>query len=682
MRVIAGLGFLILALTGCQNGNSISLASSENSSAVSSSTSSSTPVSDTTSTVGAQINEASETAVFYVDPVKGKDSNPGSSALPFQTFEKGFSTGLTNGAKKIGTKIILNPGTYRENILFYGSGTYAPVTVEAATPGTAIMTGADIYTGWKATTPSNVYEHSWTNTWGECVNASTLTGWPQPIEPIMLRREMVIVNGKLLTQVMSKNQLVSRTFYVDEINHLIFINPPSGVNMTTAMVEVTTRQSLLELHDVNNLVLRGITFQYAGSCNTGSVTSHAVYITGATSTNVLIDNDHFLWNNSNGLRLDADNSTVQNSVANHNGSMGMASYDAQNTLWQNNDSSYNNWRGAQSEYYGWNDDAIDIFGSHTTTFYHHTAYYNQSQGLHFDTDNVNLTLTGLYTYNNLRSGVIDEANPGPVALENAHICNNNPLNQPYDGGININDSNHLNLRGNYFYNNGKAQVILNGAGRAVTDWVTGVTIPHNYIGNITSSYNVVEGLGSQYLFRTYWLTTDPRWVNFQKTLDSYANDWWNSSNATKAFNVGSIISNFAEWESVSGQDPASSSKFAVPTANLGSVCTPPTPDQPDFWSNIMIPVVTISKGQTATYEIQFVPIGFSGSVSLVLDGVSEIKGATSKLSSSSVSITSAVATSTLSIVSSSSTPSGTYPITIMAVSGGITHTATVSLIVQ
>src|SRR5512146_18986 len=44
------------------------------------------------------------------------DANPGTEALPFRTISGAFGLALTNKAAGIGTRILIEPGVYRETI--------------------------------------------------------------------------------------------------------------------------------------------------------------------------------------------------------------------------------------------------------------------------------------------------------------------------------------------------------------------------------------------------------------------------------------------------------------------------------------------------------------------------------------------------------------------------------------
>src|SRR5579862_6747508 len=148
------------------------------------------------------VNESLETAFVWVDAVNGSDNNPGTQLLPFQTIGKAVSVAVANNAASIGTRVTINPGTYRESdsLSSTGSTTSLPITFEAATDGTAIISGADVWTGWTPYSQNpNIYTLPWPYTWGLC--AIDTSGYVQP--DITRRREQIYVNGFHLTQVLS-----------------------------------------------------------------------------------------------------------------------------------------------------------------------------------------------------------------------------------------------------------------------------------------------------------------------------------------------------------------------------------------------------------------------------------------------------------------------------------------------
>ena len=124
---------------------------------------------------------------FMFSPT-GKDANTGTLEAPFGSIQKAIdAAGTTN------TKIVIADGVYRryvdvkrgDNLLVF----------EAQHPGKAIVSGADIMTGWKESETPGVFEREWTQKWG----LSTENGW-WGSTPLNRRREMVYVNDARLVQ--------------------------------------------------------------------------------------------------------------------------------------------------------------------------------------------------------------------------------------------------------------------------------------------------------------------------------------------------------------------------------------------------------------------------------------------------------------------------------------------------
>jgi len=94
---------------------------------------------------------------------------------------------------------------------------------------------------------------------------------------------------------------------------------------------------------------------------------------------------------------------------------------------------------------------------------------------------------------------------------------------------------------------------------------------------------------------------------------------------------------------------------------------------PDFTLSASPSGQTVTQGGSTSYSVTISPIaGFAGQVTLSLSGLPS--GANGSFSPNP-----ATASSTLSVTTSKSTPTGTYSLTITGVSGGLTHTTTVSL---
>jgi hypothetical protein len=623
----------------------------------------------------ANINEGLETAFLYVDAVNGSDSNPGTQAQPFKTIGKGASVAETNNQSGIGTRVTINPGTYRESISLNHNkkDTTMPITFEAATNGTVIVSGSTLYTGWAKYSQNNsIYTNGWLNQWGTCPQLSSCPFQQE----IMMRKEMVAVNGTVLTQVMSISQMVAGTFYVDEQGAQIYVWPASGTNMGTATVDVASTSTLLSIQQKSDIVIRGLTFQYANSCRS----SAAVQVMG-TSTNILFDTDTFQWNNGQGLSISNPTTyfTVENSVSQHNGDSGFQESQTKYGLWQSDTTSYNNWRGAQGAYYACNTGGLHAWGAHDDTIDGLTISFNEAYGVHWDTDNLNISTSGVNATSNLMSGVFLEKDEGPVTFSGSYFCNqSSPLNV---GGVVVRNSEGVSITDSVLMNNAPSQIIVIGlkGGISVKNWETGIS-KTLFTENFTNTSNTIQGnTSSQVLFKDSYLNGSD-WTDFQTTLNSSKNTWWNASNSTTEFVVptpkNGTQDSFSGWKSATGED--SSSTFAAPSGNPGAACSL-TASGSDFWITIDNAILTVKPGGKATYNLTLTPLNFTGTTTLTLDGITEVKGLSATLSTNSIKTSGA---SVLTVTAGTSTPQGTYSITVIANSGNLTHTVTTQLTVN
>jgi hypothetical protein len=118
---------------------------------------------------------------------------------------------------------------------------------------------------------------------------------------------------------------------------------------------------------------------------------------------------------------------------------------------------------------------------------------------------------------------------------------------------------------------------------------------------------------------------------------------------------------------------------AVNTAGESATSTQvsATPASPDFSVSATPSSQNVTQGNGTSYTVNLVPSGgFVGTVGLSVSGSPQ--GATATFNPTSITTS---GSSTLSVSTLSSTPVGSYLLTITATSGSLTHTATVTLVV-
>ena len=633
----------------------------------------------------ASVNENLETYFLYVDGTKGSDSNSGTQQSPLKTIGAATTLAIAKNHDGIGTRVIINPGTYREDITLPSeqADTAQPLTLQAATNGTVVISGAIPYTNWQTYGSNpNIFTSTWLNAWGLCPPAKQGSRWSGTLpyeQDIVRRREMIFVNGNPLTQVMAAGQMLEGTFYVSETAGMVYIWPQAGTNINSADVEVATLPELLYIYGKSNVVLRGLTFQYANSCRDNA----ALNVMGS-SNNILFDTDNFLWNNSEALYVENPTShfTVQNTVANHNGETGFQSGQTLFGLWKGVTTSYNNWRGGQGAYYNWNSGGAHFYSPHTDTVVGLTTAYNQTYGIHWDTDVANVQASGIVSVQNLLDGIFFEVVEGPVSVASSSVCNNDPVvhdQSLYEGGIELRNSEQISFTTGTLYNNSTSQINIQGqaGGISIYNWETGQT--YNLVTqNFTNTDNTIASSGTNQVFLDSYLGGSD-WTSFQNTLTSDNNVWWNSSNGS-AFTVPTphpgTSAPLSGWKSTTGQD--SGSIWNAPSGEATAGCSVPA-DRPDYWVIVDTATHTLSLSGSAVLNVSIMPIGgFSGKVALSFDGVQEVPGLSATLSSSSSAVP---GSASLTVKAAATTVPGTYPITILANNGSTTRTVTSSLVV-
>jgi hypothetical protein len=602
----------------------------------------------------------SQTHYLYVDAQSGSDMLAGSKAAPLRTLQAAVDQAEASVANNIGTKIVVNPGVYRESLNLGGSSsTGATFTIQAAVTGSVVLDGSDVLSSWSRQS-SGIYTHVWTPNLGTC---GIPAGWPGSIAPIARRTEMLFVNGIPMTQVMAESELRPGTFYVNESSNLMYLDPPSGTNVGSANIEAAVRRNLLNIAGQNHVVVRGMVFRHAASCiNTPGVTIN-------NSSNVLIDSVQAEWNNWGGIGVFGSNYvTVQNSVANYNGGVGFMSANDQNVLFRFNQSDYNNWRGAQAGLYDWGMGGTKFMFMRNTTVQNHFSYRNQAQGLWFDTDNKNVTINNATLSENLMAALQIEANEGPVLVENSHVCSSG-------AGINLLNSEKVTIQNNALYNNSgtgifdAAEVFVAGiaGGHAINDWLTGQYYKLFTTGTVLTGNTFENGGGGQQVFGTYLKGTD--WTQFKNTLRSGSNHWYDPTTPTNFMIANGEEVALGGWRGATGQDY--SSTWAKPSTSPAGACWVSAPSYADFAVNLSKPSISMSRG-SASVPLFIHSYGY-GAVNLQISGLPS--GVWASFSRNNL----ASGTVTIQIRASASAGYKTVPITIWAISGSRVHTITVNL---
>lgn len=216
--------------------------------------------------------------------------------------------------------------------------------------------------------------------------------------------------------------------------------------------------------------------------------------------------------------------------------------------------------------------------------------------------------------------------------------------------------------------------ILNSSGvPSVATFVQVVPQPDFSVTATPSSQTVPPGTGT-----SYTVTVTPS-NGFAGTVTFNVSGL--PSGATATFNPSSVTGSGSSTMSVSTSNATPEGSYPLTiTATSGSLThtTQVTLVVADFSITASPSSRTVNRGSKTTYTVSVTVLGpFSGAVNFSVSGLPT-------RTSSSFSPTSVTGSgnTTLTISTKPRTATGTYPLTIKATSGGLTHSATVNLVIQ
>jgi hypothetical protein len=467
------------------------------------------------------------------------DENTGTESEPLATLTEGLRRALVNRDRGIASTIMVHPGTYREALVgFYADSEGPQIVIEAVVPGTAIVSGADVWREWECRT--SVCTHDWPFKWG-----FARVPWVGiEVGPLALRRELVVVDGVLMTQHLELLDALAEpgSFHVDEEAERLTLHLPEGVDGETMIAEVAMRPNLVRLQALHDLVIRGLVFQYANTPLPGT----AVYV--VDQRNVELDDIVVQWNNFDGLGLKGEQLVVRRSTLNHNGGSGVSAYQVDGLRLEDSETSGNNWRGHAGGFTGW---AVGhkIMESRDVSILRHRSMNNLTRGLWLDWDNANVVIRELRSCGNLTDGLFVEISQGPVSITDSVLCGNGAA------GLRTSASQQLEVRRTEIRDNAVSQLEITGdLDVAITDRITGQRLVLNS-GGWSFTNNVVSGSEASLLVST----TLPRsyWESLMRSSRFWDNTYVHANGRAVFEAYGGRRMDFSDWQRFADQDTGS-----------------------------------------------------------------------------------------------------------------------------
>ena len=501
--------------------------------------------------------------VFHVDADGGADDGSGTQAEPLRTIQEAMDRAQDNKNAGRSTRVVIAPGVYREAVEFAysnynGGGTSAAVVVEGAGPGETIIKGSEVFEGWQSE-GGGVFSHTWTRDWGVADDPTGGRIGDRAHTPeLVLRREMVFVDGERMQQVLSAGAMEPGTFRVDESADQLYLHPPTGVDPSTALVEVAVRAEGWTTRSEHNFSLRGLRVEH--------VATPWAYGRGAvvvsSSDDAVIEEVVARQNNFIGLSLQLnDNVQLLRSSGNHNGHSGWTLQKITDFVAEDTETSYNNWRGNLGGYTGWGPGNKSM-SVHGMTVDGHRAIGNHSRGLWLDTDHKNALLTHLELRDNLKDGLFIEANQGPITLERPTITDN----QGY--AVLTANSENVTVNDGTLLENAEGALHITGAvdGRTITNFETGTTFVVQGRNWTVMESTLSQGASDGDLISTTY--DEEAWGQFIDSLSSDYNTWWHPSRRDVFRWWTWTHITFEEWQERTGEDQHS--VFADPESGTSA----------------------------------------------------------------------------------------------------------------
>jgi parallel beta-helix repeat protein len=448
---------------------------------------------------------------WYVGITNAADNSThgSSTTAPFATIQYALSHSSASGfaASAAGDDVRVLPGVYREDILvpYYSSTT--TTTIEADTPGTATIEGADPVTGWSSYTASpqpaaggavfriSGYENSshpnpqeviYAGTWLQEIGAETgSSGAFVDINTGFDGNPMRVTVGAGIAD------MVPNSFYFDTTNNILYMDLPTGTTQTAvnaADVEVSTREQWLHSAfsgsaPAHNYLIKNLNFIYT---NGGNQTYGYGLAMPDSST---VQNCSVEYGGFGGISVQtyttSSASTISNCTIAYNGDVGIASAGHNSGFsFFGNTIEYNNFRHFDVE---WEAGGIKLItsgsygGYEEGNIYNNQIAYNYGCGFWIDTSangpddsggpGKSLNFYGNYVHDN--SAVSTDYWPGyttsgegGIKVEVSSYVNvyNNVVTNNFPNGILLSSSAHVNV-----YNN----TLVGNRGVAAIDGFTG-----------------------------------------------------------------------------------------------------------------------------------------------------------------------------------------------------------------
>lgn len=531
---------------------------------------------------------------------QANDSNDGSVAAPLKTIVGALKRAAPLRSQGRKARILFYPGVYRDYLISGAEGqdgetppwppwnlpdTDAELVLEAKEPGRAIISGADVWTGWRKL-GNGRWARDWPFDWGAPKAGQTRGG--QLISETAARRELVSVDGRRLAQVLREQDLRPGSFRVDEVANQIVIAAEGTADLNASTVEVGVRSRLFYVWNRGHITLRGLVFTHSVDRFDEQAVAFQIG-QGRGCGNITIDNVRVVGNGQGGFESFCNNTDIRDSIVSDNGYAGLFGGFASGWRLDGNTTDGNGWRAWAGGYKGWSTAGLKVIVMQDFIARRHRAVGNLADGFWVDTQSSGVVLEDSVIANNLWNGLFLEASTGPFTVRNNLICGSGLSD------VLLASVAKVSVEGNRILSTAAVNAELPPQSTAIFFGETrridpglgngGLgTTPGEYpLREITIKGNTVTARGTgRGLTGNYWYFADGTRPDaaqvradhavFMRTLVSDNNTWF--AEQAKPFNITAVSTgygeafDFAGWRVVTGQDKGST------FAKADAVCNP------------------------------------------------------------------------------------------------------------
>lgn len=313
-----------------------------------------------------------------------------------------------------GDTVLIHGGVYRERVTVEKSGTaQRPIRFEAAPGEHVAVTGADLMTQWEKADPERqIYRTAWP--YDFITHNQSRTHPDDEYHIVIGRAEQVFINGYLLHQVLSLDEMSRGSFFVDLAAKQLYVwgNGDEDLSDNEVRVEASTREVIWELRG-DWVEVRGLRLRYAAN----RAQQGAGQFRGDGN---VIEDCVFERTNGVGGVFGGEGVVVRNCTFQDNGQLGFGAGRAHHMLMTGCTIRNNNTKGFDR---GWEAGGNKIVFTRGAVIENSVFVENRGHGLWFDIGNEDCEVRNCLFADNEDCGIFYEISYGLHAHDNVFVGN-------------------------------------------------------------------------------------------------------------------------------------------------------------------------------------------------------------------------------------------------------------------